>query len=394
MRLPILLCTLSCLAAPVEFSGRWAGELQLRYPNGTAVRQPAHLVLRQFGAEIEGAFGYNPDILTRIRNAHADGELLQLSVGAVTMALRLRGDLLEGEVRFPGVGAPTTSASFRRTERGNGGASAPERPSAVGDIRRLEAFSIPQLARSRRVLVYLPPGYERGTGRYPVIYMGDGQNLFDVTTSDRGEWQVDETLERMHKNGRTDGIIVVGVEHGGPLRAQEYMPAALGVVPGAEGERYAEFVAKTLKPYIDAHYRTLSGREHTAVVGASAGAQIAFHIGTEFSASFSRIGALGSVMGRGAREQIAAWRKAHQHRAPMRVYLHVGTEENLGAPAENRIFVENLTLQYDTMRQVGYLDSEVTLDVEPGAHHIEAFWAKRFERVVEWLFDAAPRRQP
>jgi predicted alpha/beta superfamily hydrolase len=386
MRLPLLLFTLSSLAGSADFSGRWAGELQLRPANGTAVRQTAHLVLRQFGAEVEGGFGYNADILTRIRSARADGEVLTLAVGGITMTLRLRGDVLEGDVQFPGAGAPVTSASFRRTARGNGGASGPERPSAVGDIRRLEAFRIPQLDRARRVLVYLPPGYERSAARYPVIYMSDGQNLFDVTTSDRGEWQVDETLERLHRSGQTHGIIVVGVEHGGPLRAQEYMPAALGVIPGAEGERYAEFVAKTLKPYIDSHYRTLSDRDHTAVVGASAGAQIAFHIGTEYPESFSRIGALGFVMGRGARENIAAWPRAHQRRAPLRVYLHVGTEENVGTPADNQLFVEHLKVQNDALREAGYLDSEVKLDIEEGAHHTEAFWARRFERVVEWLF--------
>jgi predicted alpha/beta superfamily hydrolase len=389
MRLAALLLALPLLA-DLDFSGKWSGELLLTFANGSSVRQPAHLVIRQFGTEVEGSFGYTPDIQRRLVPTRSQGDVLQLTAGGVRLTLRLHGDRLEGTVTFPGDGAPATSATFHRTSRGNGGALAPERTSIVGDVRPIERFLIPQLGRTRRVLVYLPPQYDASARRYPVIYMADGQNLFDVMTSDRGEWQVDETLERMHASGRTAGIIVVGVEHGGPLRAREYMPAGLGIVPDAEGERYAEFVAKTLKPYVDAHYRTLPDREHSAVAGASAGAQIAFYIGTEYSDLFSRIGTLGFVMGRGAREQIAAWRRRHERRPGMRIHLHVGTEENLGTPAENRLFVENLRLQYEALRELGYLDSEVRIDIEEGAHHTEAFWSKRFERMVEWLFDRRP----
>ncbi|HSK09937.1 MAG TPA: alpha/beta hydrolase-fold protein [Vicinamibacterales bacterium] len=380
-----IILLLQASAAPPDFSGRWAGDLRLEFPNGVQ-QQQAFLTLRQFGANVEGTFGYSEDIQSRLKPASADGDRIRTTTGGVELDLRLDGDRLVGEVRYAGPGAPRTSALFRRVTRGNGGATRPESPSAVGDIRVIDGFPMPELGRTRRVLVYLPPGYEGGTARYPVIYMTDGQNLFDVMTSDRGEWCVDETLERMHAQGRTAGTIVVGVEHGGPVRSMEYMPASLGAVPGAEGEKYAEFVVRSLKPSIDRAYRTLAGREHTGVIGASAGAQMAFYLGTEYPAVFSKVGALGLVMGRGARENIARWRSTHAKHPGMRFYLHVGTEENVGGPADNQAFVENLKQQYEALRALGYDDTEVMLDVEPGAHHTEAFWSRRFERVFEWLF--------
>ncbi len=373
-------------SATSDVAGRWEGTLDLSFSNGGTQSQPVSLVLRQFGSLVQGtlAFGRSPG--GRLRSATLAGNTLRVATSGFSLELALNGDRLSGPAAFEGSGAPKGEASLRRLERGNGGVREPERPSAVGDIRKIEDFALPQLGRSRRLWIYLPRGYDTTSRRYPVLYMPDAQNLFDTMTSDRGEWRVDETLEAQVASGRSRGVIVVGIEHGGRHRAQEYTPAALGLMPGAEGELFARFVVETLKPYVDAHYRTLSGREHTAVAGASAGAQIAFFIGTEYPDVFSKVGALGFAMGRGAREACARWRATHLHQAPMRIYLHVGTTEGLGTPEDDRMFVEHLRAQHAALLAVGYGQREVRLDIERGARHNESFWARRFPSVLAWLF--------
>ncbi|MEO6039149.1 MAG: alpha/beta hydrolase-fold protein, partial [Saprospiraceae bacterium] len=117
-------------------------------------------------------------------------------------------------------------------------------------------FYIPQLNRSRRIWLYLPPDYASTTKKYPVLYMQDAQNLFDASTSFSGEWEVDESLNDLHAQGDY-GCIVVGIDNGGSHRLDEYSPWVNPDYGGGEGDEYLEFMVNTLKPYIDANYRTL-----------------------------------------------------------------------------------------------------------------------------------------
>jgi formylglycine-generating enzyme required for sulfatase activity/predicted alpha/beta superfamily hydrolase len=376
----------SSTGATSDVAGRWEGTLDLRFSNGGTQSQPVSLVLRQFGSLVQGTFAFGRSPTGRLRSATLAGNALRVATSGFSLELALTGDRLSGPAVFEGSGAPKGEASLQRLERGNGGVKEPERPSAVGDIRKIDDFAMPQLGRSRRLWIYLPRGYDTTSHRYPVLYMPDAQNLFDTLTSDRGEWRVDEALEAQVASGRSRGVIVVGIEHGGRHRAQEYTPAALGLMPGAEGELFARFVVETLKPYVDAHYRTLPDRENAAVAGASAGAQIAFFIGTEYPEVFSKVGALGFAMGRGAREACARWRATHRHQAPMRIYLHVGTAEGLGSPEDDRMFVEHLRAQQAALRAIGYGQREVRLDIERGARHNERFWSRRFPGMLAWLF--------
>ena len=169
------------------------------------------------------------------------------------------------------------------------------------------AFEMPQLQRSRRVWLYLPPGYDApgNTARYPVLYMHDGQNVFDAATSYVGEWGVDETLDSLAAAGVT-APIVVAVDHGGERRLDEYSPwrnetfrwpgsdpdapAAPGPGPGGEGEAYVEFLTTTLKPTIDARFRTLPGRETTGILGSSMGGLISLYAALRHPDVFGRVG--------------------------------------------------------------------------------------------------------
>jgi len=136
-----------------------------------------------------------------------------------------------------------------------------------------EKFDMPQLGRQRRIWIYLPEDYESSYKKYPVIYMHDGQNLFDAYTSSYGEWGIDEMMDKLPTK---DQCIIVGVDHGGEHRMSEYNPydSKYGTARGGE---YVDFLVKTLKPYIDQHYRTKSGAKHTTIAGSSMGGLISMY---------------------------------------------------------------------------------------------------------------------
>lgn len=152
-----------------------------------------------------------------------------------------------------------------------------------------KAFYMPQLDRNRKIWIYLPPDYQTSTKTYPVLYMQDGQNLFDNTTSFSGEWQVDETLNKLFNEGDY-GAIVVGIDNGGDSRINEYTPWNNPQYGGGEGDKYMQFVAETLKPFVDANYRTKPSAEYNALIGSSLGSLISTYGGIIYSGIFSKIG--------------------------------------------------------------------------------------------------------
>lgn len=137
------------------------------------------------------------------------------------------------------------------------------------------AFFIPQLNRSRAIWIYLPEDYRNSKKRYPVMYMHDAQNIFDEYTAGFGEWEVDECLDSLIKQGRP-ACIVVGIENG-PQRVNEYNPFYFNRFGEGEGDAYISFIAETLKPHIDKHYRTLSSKENTLIAGSSMGGLISYY---------------------------------------------------------------------------------------------------------------------
>src|SRR3954466_12816050 len=118
--------------------------------------------------------------------------------------------------------------------------------SAVGNIKVLRAFESPELGNKRDLLVYLPPSYDKSDARYPVVYMHDGQNLFDDATSFAGEWAVDQTLESASSKGLE--AIVVAVPNAGAARLAEYSPFVDEKHGGGRGDLYVDFLVNTVKP--------------------------------------------------------------------------------------------------------------------------------------------------
>jgi predicted alpha/beta superfamily hydrolase len=148
------------------------------------------------------------------------------------------------------------------------------------------AFEIPQLNRKRRIWVYLPGDYALSQKKYPVLYMHDGQNLFDVLSASFGEWGVDEMMDSISSSKQ---CIVVGIDHGGNTRLTEYNPYPSRFGKG-EGDAYADFLVKTLKPFIDSAYRTKPLKQHTSIAGSSMGGLISLYAVLKYPEVFGGAG--------------------------------------------------------------------------------------------------------
>jgi enterochelin esterase-like enzyme len=149
-------------------------------------------------------------------------------------------------------------------------------------------FAIPQLGRTRKIWLYLPEGYAISKKKYPVLYMHDGQNIFDNFTAPYGEWGVDECLDSLVESGRQPSI-VVGIENDSH-RMNEYNPCNHDEFGKGEGNEYVDFIATTLKPYIDKHYRTLSSKENTIIAGSSMGGLISYFAMLKYPNVFAKAG--------------------------------------------------------------------------------------------------------
>lgn len=156
-----------------------------------------------------------------------------------------------------------------------------------GTVQILDsAMSMPPfVSRARRIWVYLPAGYETGRKRYPVLYMQDGQNLFDARTSFVGEWGVDEIADSMKLS-----YIIVGIDNGGMKRMQEYNRQDHAQFGKGEGEAYLEFIVNTLKPAIDQRFRTKKKAKYTAIAGSSMGGLISYYAGLQYPEVFGQLG--------------------------------------------------------------------------------------------------------
>jgi len=254
----------------------------------------------------------------------------------------------------------------------------------TGDVRVIEAFPIPQLQTERRVWIYLPRSYNESARRYPVLYMHDGQNVFDQATSWGSEWGVDETLEQLTIDEPELETIVVAIDNGGEQRNDEYnftINAEYGF--GGKGDDYATFLAETLKPYIDSHYRTLSGPEHTMIGGSSFGAYISLYTAIRYPTQFNRVSGISFVMWQ---DNGAIIRLIQQSviSPTLRLYLSIGELET-DNPDFNRIAHEHITLVRQTLIAAGVADSRIRFDVIPDGTHHESTWGSLFAEAHRWL---------
>ena len=261
----------------------------------------------------------------------------------------------------------------------------------VGDLRVADAVYSPQLHNRRKLYALLPRSYAADAARrYPVIYMQDGQNLFDQLLSYAGEWRVDETMAALAGEGFE--AIVVGIPNMGVRRIDEYSPFKDSRLRrGGRGDWYVAFMAETIKPLIDATFRTMPEREHTAVIGSSMGGLISLY------AFFSRPDVFGmaGVMSPSlwfAQEAIFPFVEQAPFR-PSRLYIDVGTHEGADTRLARRP-PHTYTSRYltaarrlrDMLLAKGYLvGTYLRYDEEELATHNEAAWARRLPEALRFL---------
>jgi predicted alpha/beta superfamily hydrolase len=244
------------------------------------------------------------------------------------------------------------------------------------------SFFIPQLNRNRRIWLYLPPDYHTTTKTYPVLYMKDGQNLFDNATSFAGEWQIDETLNNLHALGDF-GAIVVGIDNGGVHRLDEYSPWVNAQYGGGEGAAYMNFIAQTLKPYIDLNFRTRPQAEYNALIGSSMGALIATYGAIEHGSVFKKVGSFSPAYWFSLSDLNTYVNATSTVLTNHRMYFVAGQNEST-------TMVTNLNTVRNNLIAKGLPNTEAFTKIDSYGTHTENYWKGEFAAAYQWLFLNTP----
>ncbi len=240
----------------------------------------------------------------------------------------------------------------------------------------------PQLRNERDVYVWLPPGYEHGARRYPVVYMHDGQNLFDEPSSYAGEWRVDETMQQLSAAGLP--AIIVGVQNKGVDRFREYTPFRGGRFGHGRGDNYVLFLARTLKPLIDIEFRTMQRREHTGIIGSSMGGLISLYGFARYSNIFGFAGIMSPSLwvGHGAIFDTIN----DTTFSGGRVYLDAGGRETPSGVRGVNMMLDDTRRLNILLQQKGFVAGRTLLYREAAeATHSEAAWAERLPGALRFL---------
>jgi predicted alpha/beta superfamily hydrolase len=249
---------------------------------------------------------------------------------------------------------------------------------ATSNVYMLDSdFPVPQLHTTRRVWIYLPPDYYTSAKQYPVLYMHDGQNLFDQTTSAYGEWKVDESLNTLFSQGDY-GIIVVGIDNGGANRLNEYSPWVNPSYGGGQGAPYVDWVANNLKPFIDNNFRTYNIPKYTGIMGSSMGGLISQYGGIQFSQTFKKVGLLSPSFW----FTDTIFQQVHKSIVPadMKFYFVSGT-------TEDSTMVPLMKAMRDSVVSRGLNLSRTKLLTWADGQHAEWFWSREFPAAYQWLFN-------
>lgn len=270
------------------------------------------------------------------------------------------------------------------------GKSIPGRVTVAGDLRLHRKFVSEILKNERTLAVWVPAGYDADEQRrYPVLYMQDGQNLFDESTSFAGvEWGVDEAAARLIAEGRIEPVIVVGV-YNTETRSAEFTPSSLGGgSSGLSAEQYARFVVEEVKPFIDRTYRTQSGPDRTGIAGASRGAMATLAILRQFPETFGRVALLTPHLRVEDGKTLLDALGAPQFLAGKRLWIDMGSAGGHNYPSPDPI--ADARAFRAALESAGLSVGPAFIYAEyEGQEHIEAAWATRVEQVLQFLYPAA-----
>lgn len=251
-------------------------------------------------------------------------------------------------------------------------------------FRKHEKFTSQVLKNQRDLVVYLPPGYEKQDARrFPVLYLHDGQNLFDRSTAfvPGMDWQVGETADHMIGTDAVEPLIIVGIYNLGEQRISEYTPTRVPKLGGGRADRYGKFLIDELKPFIDREYRTHRDSANTGLGGSSLGGLVSLYVGLKFPHVFGRLAALSPSVWWNQRVMHRFAATAQVEPRP-RIWLDIGTREG-------KQIVSDVEKFRDVLVKKGWqLDHDLHYERVEGAEHNEAAWSQRVGPVLQFLFPA------
>lgn len=278
------------------------------------------------------------------------------------------------------------------------GASAACQSTVTGDLR-LHTLTSQIFGNTRTIRVLVPPGYdapENATRRYPVLYMLDGQNLFDACLSliSHHEWEVDETVYRLIREHKIPPLIVVGIDHAGKDRAVEYLPykdyLENPTMPDPIGKKFPDFLTDEVMPLIDGQYRTLRGHDNAGIGGSSYGGVAALYalMAKPRVFGFALIESASLSVGMGQLVRDTAPLVAR----PNRIFIGFGGKE-ADEPVINDLMVGLVRQVQANFAAAGYDETRLRVVIDPEAHHTEAAWAKRLPDALTFLYGTSPAGQ-
>ena len=231
----------------------------------------------------------------------------------------------------------------------------------------------PQLNTSKKIWVYLPVGYASNSKKYAVVYMHDGQNLFDAKTSYVGEWNVDEKLDSLKAK-----VIVIGIEHGGDKRMEELTPFKNEKYGGGNADAYLDFIVNSLKPYVDKNYRTKTDANHTNIFGSSLGGLVSFYALLKYPQVFSRAGVFSPSFWFNRTEIMKLMKETPNFKS--KIYFLCG--DNEGDP--DMIADLNIMEHEINTKRCSCLKLNKKIVVKGGQHN-EKLWRDGFVKAFLWL---------
>ncbi|MFA5624884.1 MAG: alpha/beta hydrolase-fold protein [Bradymonadales bacterium] len=259
----------------------------------------------------------------------------------------------------------------------------------MGKIKVIKDFYSPLDKINRTIRIYTPDSYDdKKKKRYPVAYMTDGQNIFsDPRSALFHTWCVNTTLESLWESGELEREwIVVGIDHL-PDRFAEYTPWVFPAarIIDAQGRKFLNNLTEFIVPFINQEYRTLSGPENTALIGASLGGLMALFCARERPDVIGRIGAVSPSLMWSDFKSFEHWDSRYDMWT--KIYLDMGSDERITVQG---IYLDYASVTYDFykhLRTLGYADHEVHLFIENGGKHHEIDWARRFPHIAKTLLN-------
>ena len=252
-----------------------------------------------------------------------------------------------------------------------------------GTLRKHAQFRSHFLPVERDIVVYLPAPYQANPQlRFPVLYMQDGQNLFDPATSFAGvAWRLGETADRLIAEGKIRPLIIVGIYNTGKQRIREYTPSRAMKLGGGSADRYGRMLMEEIKPMIEWEYRTLSGAVHTGLGGSSLGGLLTLYLGLRRPEFFGKLAALSPSVWWNQR-WILRYAAGRRIKSRPRIWLDTGTQEGIHTAADARRLRDVLGERgWQEGRDLHYEEIE-------GGQHNEAAWAERVGPFLQFLFPA------